>query len=234
MEVNLTGESQSTGAGIGNAVGGSSLDKDAFLELLVAQLRNQNPLEPMSNTEFVAQLAQFSSVEQLTALNDGVGMLQMQQMGIANTQAASLIGQEVEVRSDTLDVASGDTSVSAGFKLSGDAATVSVNIRDASGAIVRTVDLGPNAAGTVPFTWDLKNNQGVTVPPGSYTMEVAAADEAGGSVSWEAHVRGIVSGVSYESGYPELMIDGSIKAALGDVIGVYPVSDPTSEGATNP
>ncbi|MDD5307689.1 MAG: flagellar hook assembly protein FlgD [Deltaproteobacteria bacterium] len=234
MQVDVTGDTKSAAASALNPVGGKELDKTAFLKLLVAQLRNQNPLEPMSNTEFVAQLAQFSSVEQLVSVNEGLNTLQMQQMGMSNAQAASFIGKDVEVRSDTLEVGSDDKELKVGFKIEGDAATVQVNIRDASGAVVRTIDLGGNPKGDVTFDWDLRNDQGVVVPPGSYRMDVVAKDDAGSPVNWEAHARGVVNGVSYENGYPELIVGGSIKAALGDVVGVYPAGETVLGAQTTP
>ncbi|MCP4600078.1 MAG: flagellar hook assembly protein FlgD [Proteobacteria bacterium] len=202
-------------------VGGSDLDKTAFLSLLVAQLKNQDPLEPMSNSEFVAQLAQFSSVEQLVGVNEGLNVLGVQQMGMANAQAATLIGNEVEVRSDKLQVRDGDASASAGFRLDGDAADVQVKLRDASGSVVRTIELGYQQQGIVPFEWDLLDDNGARKAPGTYRVDVVATDGEGNEISWESRVRGAVTGVNYDGGYPELVI-GSIKASTSDIVGVYP------------
>ncbi len=221
MQVDQT---QAAGLGLNQPVGGSDLDKTAFLNLLVAELKNQNPLEPMSNTEFVAQLAQFSSVEQLVSVNEGLNILGIQQMGMANAQAASLIGSEVEIRSDKLEVRDGDDSASAAFRLDGDAETVKVNFRDASGTVVRSIELGPQGKGETSVEWDLRNNNGTLVAPGTYRVDVVAEDAAGNTITWESRVRGVVSGINYEGGYPELVI-GSIKASMSDIIGVYPPDD---------
>ncbi|MCP4678178.1 MAG: hypothetical protein GY854_22225 [Deltaproteobacteria bacterium] len=212
---------QSQGLGSTESVGGEDLDKTAFLSLLVAQLRNQDPLEPMSNTEFVAQLAHFSSVEQLVGVNEGLNVLGIQQMGMANAQAATMIGNDVEVRSDELQVRDSDTSVSAGFQLADDASTVTVRIRDASGNMVRELELGSNSKGDVSFEWDLQDSNGVRVPPGTFRIDVTAEDADGNTVISETRVRGTVTGVSYDKGYPELVI-GSIKASMSDIVGVYP------------
>ncbi len=201
--------------------GSQELGKTEFLQLLIAQLQNQDPLEPMSNSEFVAQLAQFSSVEQLVAVNEGINLLGIQQMGMTNSEAASFVGREVEVRSDKLEVRNGDETATAGFKLADDASTVEVHIRDASGAVIRTLELGAQEQGEVSFDWDCRNDDGAMVSPGTFRIDVVAEDTDGNPVSWETRVRGKVDGVNYDSGYPELVI-GSIKVSMSDIVGVYP------------
>lgn len=218
MQVNAT--QNASGLGLGKPVGNSELGKEQFLQLLVAQLKNQDPLEPMTNAEFVAQLAQFSSVEQLVSVNEGINLLGIQQMGMSNAQSADFIGKEVLVKSDRLEVRSGDTELTAAFNIKADAESVTVNIRDAQGNIVRTYDLGANAEGDISLKWDCKDGNGVKVPPGTYSIDVVATADNGSPVSWDSTIRGLVDGVSYEAGYPELTI-GSIKAPVSDVIAVF-------------
>ena len=224
MQISSTEQSQLSGMYAPETVGSQELGKDEFLKLLVSQLQNQDPLEPMSNTEFVAQLAQFSGVEQLVAVNEGLDMLGIQQMSMSNAQAASFIGSEVQIRSDQIQVLDSDTEVHAAFQLQGDAASVTVNIRNAAGEVVRTLELGGRAEGETKLDWDLTDDNGVPVSSGSYRIDVVAKDEEGSSVQWEAKVNGVVDGVTYDAGYPELVI-GDIKAQLSDVLGVYPHED---------
>ncbi|MCU0661919.1 MAG: flagellar hook assembly protein FlgD [Myxococcota bacterium] len=220
MQIDTTQPSAASGLGLAKPMGSSELGKEQFLQLLVAQLKNQDPLEPMTNAEFVAQLAQFSSVEQLVSVNQGINLLGMQQMGMSNAQAASFIGKEVEVKSDKLEVRSSDVELTAAFNLKADAESVTVNIRDSQGNIVRTYDLGAKTAGDISLKWDCMDGNGVKVPTGTYRVDIVATAENGNPVAWDSTVRGKVDGVSYEAGYPELTI-GSIKAAVSDVIGVY-------------
>ena len=222
-----------SGLNSASPVGGQDVDKTAFLKLLVAQLQHQDPLEPMSTTEFVAQLAQFTSVEQLVGVNEGINMLGIQQMGISNAQAADMIGKEVEIKSDKLTVSSDDDSVGAAFRLDGDAEDVQVRIRDATGTVVRTIDMGPQTKGDISLEWDLRNDNGGMVAPGTYRIDVLAEDADGNSISWETRVRGVVSGISYDNGYPELVV-GSIRASMSDIVGVYPGEQGESGGQTNP
>lgn len=225
MQVNEAGQAQQYGM-FSEPVGSQELGKDQFLQLLVTQLQNQDPMEPMSNTEFVAQLAQFSNVEQLVAVNEGINLLGVQQMSMSNAQAASLIGQEVQIRSDQLQVFEDDMEANAAFSLSEDASAVTVNIRDSSGELVRTLEMGATAEGETQINWDLQDDSGVVAPPGTYRIDVVAENDAGESVQWDAKVRGTVDGIEYDAGYPELII-GDVKSTMSDILGVYP---PIEEG----
>ena len=222
MQVNGTEQEIANGM-FTKPAGSQELGKTEFLQLLVTQLKNQDPLQPMSNTEFVAQLAQFSSVEQLVAVNEGVNMLGMQQMSMSNAEAANMIGREVQIRSDKLQVKEGDTEVQAAFRLDADASQVTVNFRDAAGKLVRSMEMGSKPRGEVDVTWDIRDDSGQLVPPGTFRIDVQASDPDGNSVTWEAKVRGEVTGVNYDAGYPELIV-GTIKADMSDIIGVFPPS----------
>ncbi|MBW1702547.1 MAG: flagellar hook assembly protein FlgD, partial [Deltaproteobacteria bacterium] len=82
--------------------GDSTLGKDAFLNLLVTQLRHQDPLSPMESTQFTAQLAQFSSLEQLSSVNENLGILRIYQASINNSQAVGFIGKTVKASGDSV------------------------------------------------------------------------------------------------------------------------------------
>ena len=222
MEVTST--TATSGMYTTETVGNQDLGQTEFLQLLVAQLENQDPLQPMDNTEFVAQLAQFSNVEQLVAVNEGINILGLQQLSMSNAQAASLIGTKVEVNSDSFTVNASDTEIGAAFSLDGDASEITVQIRDSDGEVVRTLELGSQAEGDVSFEWDIRDDNGIKQPTGAYSFDVTATDENGESVSWDPKVTGVVDGVSYDSGYPELVI-GDIEVLMSDVLGVYPVSE---------
>ena len=221
MEVSST--TQRSGMYAPEAVGNQDLGQTEFLQLLVAQLENQDPLQPMDNTEFVAQLAQFSNVEQLVAVNEGINILGLQQLSMSNAQAASLIGSKVEVNSDSFTVNASDAEIGAAFTLKEDASEVTVKIRNSDGEVVRTLELGTQAEGDVAFEWDIIDENGVKQPTGKYSFDVTATDADGEDVSWDPKVTGIVDGVKYDSGYPELAI-GEVDVLMSDVLGVYPVS----------
>lgn len=149
------------------------LGKDQFLNLLVAQLNNQNPLEPQGNGEFIAQLAQFSTVEGVEKLNSSMETILSGYQSSQALQASSLVGRKVIVPVDKAVV---DTSES--FKASAvlptSSSNVYVNVYDSSGAVVNRINLGEQQAGNVSFIWDGKDSSGNVMKPGTYKFEAQA------------------------------------------------------------
>lgn len=150
------------------------LGKNEFLNLLVAQLNNQNPLEPQGNGEFIAQLAQFSQVEGIEKLNSSMGSLLSGYQSSQALQASSMVGRKVIIPTDKAVV---DTSESfkASLVLPTSSSNVYVNVYDKSGAAVSRVNLGEQAAGNVSFIWDGKDASGNLLPPGTYKFEAQAS-----------------------------------------------------------
>ncbi len=153
---------------------GEELGKDQFLNLLVAQLNNQNPLEPQGNGEFIAQLAQFSQVEGIQQLNGSVDSLVSGYQSSQALQASSLVGRTVIVPTDSAVV---DTSQSfkASLLLPVSSSNVFVNITDSTGAAVGRINMGAQEAGNVSFIWDGKDSDGNLMPPGKYKFEAQAS-----------------------------------------------------------
>jgi flagellar basal-body rod modification protein FlgD len=208
--------------------GSTALGKDQFVQLLLAQLQNQDPTSPMDGQAFVAQLAQFSSLEQLQGVSTRLDSLLLAQASANQLQTASLVGQDVLFTTSSVmlpDV--GGTTV--GGELSGDAATVTVTIRDADGNKVRTLTAGPATKGSLEIPWDGRDEAGVPLPAGEYRVELAAADVEGKAVDIEARGRGRVTGVSFANGYPELLIDGR-KVKLSDVLEIVEPSPAAPAG----
>ena len=149
------------------------LGKNEFLNLLVAQLNNQNPLEPLGNGEFIAQLAQFSQVEGIEKLNTSMESLLSGYQSSQALQASSLVGRKVIIPSEKAVV---DTSES--FKATAvlpvSSSNVYVNVYDNAGSLVSRVNLGEQAAGNVSFIWDGKDSNGNLMPPGTYKFEAQA------------------------------------------------------------
>jgi len=154
------------------------LGKNQFLELLVAQLNNQNPLEPQGNGEFIAQLAQFSQVEGIEKLNSSMGSLLSGYQSSQALQASSLVGRKVIVPTDKAVVDTSETFKGNLF-LPVSSSNVYVNVYDNNGALVNRINLGQQAAGSVSFMWDGKNSDGEVVKPGTYKFEAQATYEDG-------------------------------------------------------
>jgi flagellar basal-body rod modification protein FlgD len=183
---------------------GSALGKDAFLQLLVTQMKNQNPLDPQDNGEFVAQLAQFSSLEGIQSLKESVdGIL----TGIGSSQAlqaTSLVGRSVIVSSDKA-VVDTSKSFSGQVVLSSNITEGKVTIKDKDGNVVKTIDLGARKAGNADFIWDGKNEKGDVVEPGTYTFS-AETKVDGKAKTLATLLPAKVNSVSFQNG-SEMMLD---------------------------
>ena len=149
------------------------LGKNEFLELLVAQLNNQNPLEPQENGEFIAQLAQFSQVEGIEKLNTSMGSLLSGYQSSQALQASSLVGRKVIVPTEKAVVDTSET-FKGSLVLPVTSSNVYVNVYDSAGKAVSRVNLGQQAAGNVSFMWDGKDSSGNLLPPGAYKFEAQA------------------------------------------------------------
>lgn len=148
--------------------------EDRFLKLLVTQLRNQDPMNPMQNAELTLQLAQMSTVEGINKLNDGLEVLLGSWRASQTLQAAALIGRQVFVAGDRL-VPATDGQVVGGLELAEAANRVTVSVVDAAGGVLRRLDLGGLPAGLSRFVWDGKDAAGVPLPvDGVYRFRVNA------------------------------------------------------------
>ncbi|MBV1907146.1 MAG: flagellar hook assembly protein FlgD [Pseudomonadales bacterium] len=157
----------------GGAQGSEELGKNQFLELMLAQVENQNPLEPTDNQEFVAQLAQFSSLEGIENLNESIGLLSGDFRSNLALQAGSLVGRSVLVPTDqTLMSGKG---IVGDIGVPSSASSVSVSISDAFGNPVKTLELGSQKFGAVRFTWNGLNEQGEAMEPGIYRIHASAS-----------------------------------------------------------
>src|SRR5260221_7976396 len=130
MAINPVSSNSAAQQALSQLSNNQGLDKNAFLKLLVAQMKNQDPLKPMDNTEFVAQLAQFSNLEQVMGINQRLDTLTVQGQGLANTQVAGLVGKTVTVNGTTIGLDGSGGAASLGFTLEAPSAQTQVVIRD--------------------------------------------------------------------------------------------------------
>lgn len=211
----------------------TDLDRDAFMRLLVTQIRNQDPMDPMDTREMMSQLTELTSVEHLIGIEDRIGTLQIASASIANAQVADFVGKTVTA--DTTNLRVEDTgAVPGAFELDAAAERVTVTIRDAEGRPVRSLELGPHFAGGHGYEWDGMDEAGNRVAPGRYRMEIEAVSEGGHPVAAHARIRGRVTGVSYDDGYPELVLEGGHHVAMGDVRRIDGDAIASTSGGTRP
>jgi len=194
------------------------LGKDAFLNLLVAQLNNQDPLAPQGNSEFIAQLAQFSQVESLQKLDDRMGALLLQQQSAQALQAASLVGKQVLLPADTGFVQSGEAFKGA-VSLPLGSSAVSVSVYDEQGTLVRSMPLGQQKAGEVAFEWDGRDGEGELMPSGKYRFAAEAHYEDGDKELYTL-LPAQVEGVRLSSGGVYLELAGLGMVPIASVSGI--------------
>ena len=194
------------------------MGKDDFLQLLVAQLKAQDPLNPMDSTAFTAQLAQFSSLEQLQNINLSLGTIGTSQAVMTSSQAVGFIGKTITALGDTVEVQSGQ-SQGIQFSLGEPAAGLYVRLYDQMGSFIRQIEVGQTASGQQQVSWDGLDYLGGRVPDGTYSYEVEAIDEQGNSVSTTTFASGTVTGVSYKDGVAYLQC-GTREIPMGNVVNV--------------
>lgn len=182
------------------------LGRDAFLKMLLAQMEHQDPLNPMDGADFSAQLAQFSSLEQLFQMNDSLESLTTTLEPSGNENVLDYIGKEILSEDDTLRLSDG-TVTGGSFSLE-QAGDINISIYDDTGREVITLYPGQLDAGTHEVEWNGYDRTGQAVPDGTYRFEITAVEEGGIYIPIKAATSGTVTGVTYENGVPYLEVDG--------------------------
>jgi flagellar basal-body rod modification protein FlgD len=204
---------------IGNSGDNTIMDQDDFLAMLVTQLNYQDPLSPMDSQQFATQLAQFTSVEQLTSINQNLqDSLQAQLLlnqSINNSMSAQLIGLEAKALNETVVWENGEATPLM-YNLSGNSAFVNIKIYDQDGNEVKSVTLNGQLLGDHTYEWDGTNNNGAVVPEGQYTFTVSAETSEGNSLEVEQFITGLITGVQYSQGTAQLMM-GNLPILLANV-----------------
>lgn len=197
-----------------------ALDRDAFLKLLVEQLKNQDPLKPQDNSQFVAELAQFSNLEQAQGINDRLDLLAIQSRGQSNAQVMSMIGRQVTVKGSVVTIAGNGAGTPINFTLGGASDKTVVSITNQAGDVIRTLNVGAHKAGSVQLQWDGRDDTGLVQPQGSYQVSVRALNEQGGTVSADMTTTSTIKGISYATGYPVLQLANGATAPVSDLVRV--------------
>ena len=154
-----------------------TLTQDDFLNLIITQLRNQDPLQPMSSYEMANQMTQFGILDSVTGMNENIESMLAYQTSMYNLTASSLIGKAVEVTGNSFTIEEGSVS-KAYYELS-QSGNVTIQIYDDDGNIVRTIQDGTKGTSKQTLVWDGNNQQGVKCPDGDYTFKITAADNKG-------------------------------------------------------
>lgn len=180
----------------GSSTAKTETTEDRFLKLLVTQMKNQDPLNPMDNAEVTSQMAQLSTVTGIEKLNETLQSMSAAFASSQSLQAASMIGHGVMTAGSSLTLAGG--AAFGGAELQQPVDNMIVTISDKAGNKLHSVNLGPQQAGVVPFQWDGSTDSGVAAADGEYVFKVEAA-QSGNPVSAKTLSVGLVDSVSLGS-----------------------------------
>jgi len=219
----ITGSSETTAVSGLAAVAGKNDAKelnDRFLRLLVAQMNNQDPLNPLDNAEVTSQMAQINTVTGINGLNDTVSKLLDQFARLESMQAAQLSGRAVLVPGNTLSLAAatddGPAHTAAAVALEVPAEQVKVEIFDANATLVRTLQLGALPEGITPVGWDGLTDTGAQAAAGTYTYQVTATTAGKETAATALELRR-VEGVRQEGNSVRLILNGGAAVAYSDI-----------------
>jgi flagellar basal-body rod modification protein FlgD len=202
---------------VDNETTGQITGQDDFLNLFLAQMKHQDPLNPMDSHEFTAQLAQFSSLEQLFNINEHLESIINANKQSMQYQAINLIGKEVVLGGDVLSLEAGK-SATGRFSLES-VAHVGAVIYDETGQPVRDLELGELSPGYHDFSWDGKDNDGRMLEPGIYGFEVLAESGDGLIMPVRTQVVGEVTRVNLEEASPVLFV-GDLPVSISQLIDI--------------
>lgn len=211
-----------------------SWGQDTFLKLLMAQVTNQNPLDPMDNQEFVAQMAQFTQVEQLTKIANSMGGLEDIEKLLTENQILNYLGKEVTIDGTAVVVTDG-VAGKATFEIPDTDAYITAYVTNQDGQVVAMVDMGLQQEGGVRWTWDARDWNGQVVEDGVYNVNFVASDPDGNPVTInEARFTGVVTGyeVDPDTGQYYLRLGGEYNGALfslSQIVGVSTYTPPAEE-----
>lgn len=208
------------GAAATDASAGPAAPRDEFLRLLVAQLEHQNPLDPESGADFVAQLAQFSSLEQVAETNQRLALIQAEQAAANDASLASFVGHEATVSGETLTIDRDRGAMPEVLvELDGPIASGNVVVYDSGGKEVQRIALGPGSEGALAIAWDGSDRSGAPLADGAYRVEIEASAADGTPVGGRPRLRGTVAALEFVNGQPRLRL-GATTVAPSDVLSI--------------
>jgi len=216
-QLGLATPASTGGAGSTSSKQNAQLGQDDFLKLMTTQLNNQDPTQPMDNSQFLAQIAQFSAVSGIQDMQNSIKQLADSFLSNQTMQAASLVGRQiVAVGSNAMLSANG--SLNGAIDLSQSTNQVAIGIYDSAGQLVKQIDLGPQSKGTIPFTWDGIKDNGENAGSGLYQIK-AMANIAGTPQAMSTFVASSIDSVMLDPASQKIMLNTS----SGEVIKIADV-----------
>jgi flagellar basal-body rod modification protein FlgD len=209
-----TSSSSTNSAVTGNALQQLSSNFNSFLDMLMTQLQNQDPTNPMDSSQFTTELVQFSGVQQQVQTNTNLSQLIALQQGTDMMNSSSMVGQQVQATSSQIALQNGKGEIS--FTTSA-AEPITIQITNSTGQAIRTVQ-ATSAAGANSWTWDGTSDSGATEPDGAYNIAVTTSNAAGSSTTVPFSVIGTATGVGKGSGTSGVNINmGALSVDMSNV-----------------
>jgi flagellar basal-body rod modification protein FlgD len=203
-------------------VGNPEMGKDAFMNLLITQMKNQDPTSPLKSHEMAAQLAQFTTLEKLTNIDQGIEKLRTDAKPDRNFEALALIGKTVSTDSSKFSRLDQKSAHDIRFNLAADAIKTTVTIKDQKGNAVRALSYNNLKAGKNSLSWNGQLEDGTAAPTGDYTIEVESHSSNGAKIFASSKAEGVITGVNFTSHGPQVMVG---KDAI-DLADVKSITDP--------
>lgn len=223
----IEGVSGSTPQGLGIEVSSADELKTDFLKLLTTQLANQDPFDPMDNTQMVQQLATFSQLEQLEGVNSRLETSIQMTQSMNNTMMMDLVGKRVTVLGNEVEMAGGEPSRT--LVRTVEPGTGQAKVYNADGELVRTVENLRFDPGFTEVRWDGKNDSGETLPDGDYTIEISAQNSTGGFLSVATFQSGLVDTIQFDNNFQTIIVNGA-EYSPADIVEVGIPADRSSTG----
>ncbi len=191
------------------------VSRDEFLRLFTKQLQYQDPLNPLESKEFTAQLAQFSSLEQLININKNIDSLKEYQQTLNQAFSTNLIGRAVKTEGDRLHFQGSPVEFS--YSLDEPVNSLTINIYNDKGVLVKSIDFGPMDAGKRKYIWDGTDDNGSEVADGDYKVEVIGINKEGSSITASTEVNSTITGVDFEDGSISLILENGSRVSLAEI-----------------
>jgi flagellar basal-body rod modification protein FlgD len=217
MSISSIASNAVTPAAVSSAASTAGISSSDFLNLLVGELQNQDPLDPTNTSDFVNQMSQYANFDQEQTLNSNLGTLLTSFNSLLTLNSINYIGHTVEAKGTTTTLQNGQAAF--GYSLTSAASQVGLSIQDSTGKTVWS-GTGPTAAGLNAFSWNGTDSDGTQLPNGGqYTLSVSALDASGNSVLGYTTFFGTVTDVDNTSGNTMLDV-GGVPVSVTDVVAV--------------
>ncbi|WP_133649608.1 flagellar hook assembly protein FlgD [Paraburkholderia flava] len=207
--------SSSSSSSTSSATSGSDL-QNTFLQLLIAQMKNQDPTNPMDSSQMTSQLAEINTVTGISQLNTSLTSLATQLSASQQPQASLLIGSTVLTPGSTVSVASGK-GTPFGLQFTSDASNVQVSVKNSAGQIVETINLGSVKAGSTPFSWTPSDASGTALPDGNYTISATGTVNGKAGTATTLSASTVASVVQQADGSTGLLLSNGSTIGLTQV-----------------